>query len=299
MRRTLRRMELLEHDDLPDLRSPVMMLALDGWTDAGTGGTTAASQLRDSYDSEVVGAFDPDALFDYRDRRPTLAIDRGTLGDPNWPALELVLVTPTDGPDILLVTGGEPDFRWRAISRDLRALARDVQARRYVGLGAVPAPVPHTRPTRVIATGSDPALLERVGRPHERMLVPASCQVVLEAALRDEGLETLGLWARIPHYVAGEYPEASIVLLRSLGAHLGLEIGTAELAEEAETYQERLDEAAAASSEVTSHIEQLEELYDSESAEESGGIGGPLPTGDQIAAEFERFLRDRGPGTPD
>lgn len=271
---------------------PVMVVALDGWTDAGRGGTLAAEQLRQQWPSRHVGRFDSDSLYDYRDRRPLLAIDEGILGEPEWPAVDVHVVEPPGGPAIVLIEGAEPDFSWQTLCDDLVELADVVGAGRYIGLGSVPGPVPHTRLVRVTTTSSDAVLLDRIGRPHERIIVPASCQVVIETALRDAGLTTLGLWARVPHYVAGEYPMAAQVLMQRLGDQLGVQLDTSSLDDEIVANRERLDIAAAGSDEITEHIKQLEHVYDDDLADESG-MGGPLPTGDQIAAELERFLRNQ------
>jgi predicted ATP-grasp superfamily ATP-dependent carboligase len=283
-------MELLEIDvDPGDVTT--LVVAMDGWTDAGRGGSLAAEHLRDQYPTQYVGAFDADRLYDFRDRRPTLSIDRGVLGSPDWPELVLHRVD-TPGRPILLLTGGEPDFRWHTLLDDLTDLAEQLGLTNYVGLGAVPGPVPHTRPVRTITTSSDPALLDRYGHPHERVVVPASCQVIVETGMRDAGLTTLGLWARVPHYVAGEYPAAAAGLIHRLGDHLGIMIDTEELDEAATDHRERLDEAAAGSPEVQDHITALEGAYDADVADDAG-LQGPLPTGDQIAAELERFLRNQ------
>lgn len=288
-------MELLRFDGLLDeeLVEPVILLALDGWTDAGRAGSMAAETLQDQWLAEPIGTFDGDGLYDYRDRRPILQIDRGTLGDPVWPELNLYSLTRPDGGQVLLVQGAEPDFSWQTLCDDIVELADLISARRYIGLGAVPGPVPHTRVTRIITTSSDDALIERYGRPHERVTVPASCQVVVEAALRDAGMSTLGMWARIPHYVAGEYPAGAHALLRHLSELLDAELDLGELLTEADEHRDRLDQAASSSDEIMAHIRQLEHAYDDDLAQE-GGAFGPLPSGDEIAAEFERFLRDEG-----
>ncbi|MDX1659742.1 MAG: PAC2 family protein [Nitriliruptorales bacterium] len=281
------------HRQLPEgLRGVVMLVALDGWTDAGQAGTLAAAQLKDQFNADLLGTFDADRLYDYRDRRPLLDIERGILGDPEWPALELWHLAPAGGPDLLLVTGAEPDLSWKSLCDAVVEIADDAGAERYVGLGAVPGPVPHTRPVRLISTSSDEELLEQVGRPHEEVVVPASCQVVLETALRDAGLATLGLWARIPHYVAGEYPAGAQTLLFRLANYLELEVDSSVFDAEIIDHRTKLDVAAAGSPEITNHIESLEEIYDDDLLDDQGLGGGPLPTGDQIAAEFERFLRD-------
>lgn len=290
-------MDLLSFDGPLDetLVEPVIIVALDGWTDAGRAGSMAAEELQEQWLAEQIGRFDSDALYDYRDRRPILQIDRGALGDPVWPELALYSLTPPSGGQILLVQGAEPDFGWQTVCEDVAELAELVGSERYIGLGAVPGPVPHTRVTPIITTSNDESLLERYGRPHERVTVPASCQVVIEASMRDAGLSTLGMWARIPHYVAGEFPAGAHALLRHLSDLLEAELDLAELLEEGDAHRERLDLAAQSSDEILAHIRQLEDGYDEDVAEQGGGFG-PLPSGDEIAAEFERFLRDESGG---
>jgi hypothetical protein len=304
LRRYRDHMRILTIDhDLSGIRpDPVLLVAFDGWTDAGTGGTGAAELLLEQHGARRVGHFDADALFDYRDRRPALDIDKGRLGSVRWPELDVKHLTPSSGPDLLLLTGPEPDLGWRALASDLIELTDAVGARRYVGLGSVPGPLPHTRPVQMVCTSNDAALLERLGGPHEQMVVPASAQVALEAELGAHGLTTLGMWVRIPHYVAGPYPEASRALLERLSAHLGTPIDLADLDRSISENRERLDVASTSSDEVREHVAQLERLYDAQATPPEGPLGidlqrgGPLtdvevPTGDELAAEIERFLR--------
>lgn len=281
---------------------PAFVVALDGWTDAGSGGTMAVERLLERYEARTIGRFDPDALYDYRDRRPALDIDRGRLRSMEWPELTLRHVRPDSGPDLILLSGPEPDLRWRSIADDLKDVADLLGIRRYVGLGSVPGPLPHTRPVQMVCTSNDAALLERLGAPHEQMVVPASAQVALEYELGLHGLTTLGMWVRVPHYVAGPYPEAARALLERLSAHLGTAIDANELEQDIADNRARLDVASTSSDEVRDHVTHLERLYDAE----AGGPGGPLgidllrggplsdqdvPTGDEIGAEIERFLR--------
>lgn len=289
--------------DTPLVRpEPALVVAFDGWTDAGEGGTSAARNLLDRFPSEVIARFDPDALYDYRDRRPPLEIDRGRLKEVRWPELTVRHLAPGSGPDLLLVTGPEPDLGWRSLTADLVALSAQHGVRRYVGLGSVPGPLPHTRPVQLVCTSSDPVLLERLGASHEQMVVPASAQVALEAELAANGITTLGLWVRIPHYVAGPYPEASRALLERLSAQLGTDVDLTSLDREIEQNRKRLDVASTSSDEVREHVAQLERLYDAESVGSEGPLGidaqrgGPLtdvevPSGEELAAEIERFLR--------
>ncbi len=305
---TVADMDLLQLELPLDLvgPEPVLVVAFDGWTDAGEGGTAAADALRDAFPPVRLGAFPSDDLYDYRDRRPTLAIDRGVLSRAEWPEVVVELLSPPSGPPLLLVGGPEPDFAWRTLAADLAELAEATGATRYVGLGSVPGPIPHTRPVHLIATSSDPELLERIGRPHEQVIVPASCQVAIEAELAEAELETLGLWVRIPHYVAGEYPEAARALLEQLSSYLGTPVDLSEFDSDIEDNRARLDVAAHGSDEVKEHVAQLERLYDAEAEAERLATGsdrapdGPgslsedqVPSADALAAEIERFLQGR------
>ncbi len=271
-------------------RARAMVLALDGWTDAGGGGTGAATLLREAWDHRLLGSFDPDSIFDYRDRRPMMPIRHGVLGEPIWPSVDVSVLTAPDGTELLLVTGGEPDFAWQAVGVDLAEIAQIAGCDTYIGLGSVPGPVPHTRPVRIITTSNDASVLESHGRPREEVVVPASFQVMAESMLGESGLKTLGFWARIPHYVAGDYPDATRALLEYFSRAVGLEVDTSSLAEAIAANADRLAVAAEGSDDVAQHIRQLEDLYDHED-EPSVEYDGPLPTGDQIAEELERFLR--------
>ena len=280
----------------PDLHDPVLLIALDGWTDAGEGGSRAAREVLEQLGGTRLGELDPDRLFDYRDRRPVLEIERGSLQHLEWPKLELHWVRPTGGgSDLLVLLGAEPDLGWRSMVETLVAFAERVGVERSIGLGAVPGPIPHTRPARLVVTSTEEAVFDQFGRPHEEVMVPASAQVALEAELGAGGIRATGFWVRIPHYVATDYPEASQVLLRALGSLLRVELDTEHLDAEVEVQRRKLDDAAAGSPEVQAHIAMLEQAYDQEAEDDPSGIGsGPIPTGDQIAAELERFLREEG-----
>ena len=287
----------------PDAPAPrgeaVLVVALDGWTDAGMGGTTAAEHLRERLGAVRLGTFDVYALYDYRDRRPALDIDRGRLGEVRWPELAVDLISPASGPQLVLVSGPEPDLSWRGLTDDLADLAGRWDLRRYVGFGSVPGPIPHTRPVRVVCTSNDPVLLARMGAAHERMTVPASCQVAIEAGLGAQGLTTLGMWVRIPHYVGGVYPDAARALLERLSAHLGTHVDLSALDRDMVENRQRLDAAASSSAEVRAHVAELERLYDDLDLEAGTGpedVAAPLsdvevPSGDELAAEIEQFLR--------
>ena len=190
-------MSLLSHASDLDLDQPVMLLAMTGWVDAASVGTDTAERIAGGGD--VVAAFEPDALFDYRSSRPTLHFSSGDLTDIVWPRLE-VIHRSVDEIELLIAIGNEPDFRWQELTREFVKLARRYNVSKFVTLGAVPAPVPHTRPVRVVCTTSDPDLL-RDGddvMPDE-LVVPGAAVSVLRQGIADAGLPAIGDWAQVPH----------------------------------------------------------------------------------------------------
>jgi hypothetical protein len=276
-------MSLYRLEDPQDLVAPTLVAAFDGWVDSGAAATTAATVLAEG--GEVVATFDPDLLFDYRSRRPTLEIVDGRLADLTWP--ELVLRrTRILGRDLLVLTGAEPDFRWREFADATVELVARLGVVQWVSLGAIPAAVPHTRSVPIMGTESKPGLLRGnvLPGPQGILRVPAAAISVLESALAGSGTPTLGYFASVPHYVSGPYPAAALALLRTLELHLGVEIPVGALADEARTQRTRLDGATGIDEKTRSYIERLESMVDEER----------LPAGDELISDIERFLRDQG-----
>ena len=270
-----------------ELIAPTMIAALDGWVDAGTAATTAAGELADG--GGLVATFDGDLVFDYRARRPTLHIVDGRPGELTWP--ELAIRHGRLGVrDILVLTGAEPDFRWRELADDLVSLAESLGVAEWVSLGAIPAAVPHTRPVPVLGTESRPGLLRGQVQPGPAGLlrVPAAAISVIDLAVTAAGVPAVGYFAQIPHYVSGPYPSAAVELLRALGRHLGEEVGVGDLLEEADQLKIRLSAAAAADEATRTYVERLEAMVDE----------ARLPSGDDLISEIERFLRDQGGPSP-
>ena len=274
-------------DDRHDLIDPVVLCAFDGWVDAGSAATTALGILAD--DAEVVATFDPDRLFDYRARRPPLEIVDGRLAELTWP--ELVLRrTRVDERDLLVLTGPEPDYRWRAFTAATVELARRFEVAEWISLGAIPAAVPHTRPVPILGTEASPGLLrgDVVAGPAGTLRVPSALVSALEFEIAAAGIPALGYFAQVPHYVSGPYATAAVELLRTLGNHLGTTIPAGELATEARDLRTRLDAAAGLDDTTRSYVARLEAMYDEQR----------LPSGDDLISDIERFLRDQGGGTP-
>lgn len=270
-------------DHVPAIRQPVMLVAFEGWVDAGTAATIALGQLADGAD--VIGTFDPDALFDYRARRPSLEIVDGRPSELTWPELP-IRSTRVGERDVVVIVGPEPDYRWHELCDATVELARRLDVSEWVSVGAIPGAVPHTRPVQVMGTASRPDLLRAgVGPGPEGVLrVPAAALSVLEMAVAAAGIPAVGYFAHVPHYVTGPSPAAAIELLRILGRHLGGEIPLGDLPEEARQIRMRLDLAVASDESTRQHIARLEAKVDEEQA----------PSGGDLIADIERFLRDRG-----
>jgi len=272
--------KLAHHDELV---APSMIVALDGWVDAGSAATTAAATLAEG--GRILATFDADAIFDYRARRPTLEIVDGRPDSLTWPELTL-RSTRVSERDLLVLTGAEPDYRWHELSADVADLAGQLGVAEWISLGAIPAAVPHTRPVPIRGTASEPGLLRGGVQPGPQgtLTVPAAAISVLDIAITKAGIPSVGYFAQIPHYISGPYPGASIELLRVLGRHLGLELDTGHLPEEARLMRVRLDAAAAREETTRTYVERLEAMVDE----------ARLPSGDDLITEIERFLRDGG-----
>ncbi|HVL54082.1 MAG TPA: PAC2 family protein [Vitreimonas sp.] len=273
----------LEPDAASHLVEPSLVAALDGWVDAGSAATVAAEQLAAA--GRVVARFDNDQLYDYRSRRPTLDIVDGRLTELTWPELTIRAATVHDR-DLLVLSGPEPDDRWRALAVDLVDLADRLGVVEWISLGAIPAAVPHTRPVPVLGTEAQAGQLRGNVRPGPigRLRVPSATISVLEMAFADAGLSAVGYFAQVPHYVNGPYPAASLELLRAVGAHLGIEPPLGELSDEARQIRTRLDSATAVDDVARTYVERLEAMADEER----------LPAGDDLIADIEKYLRERG-----
>jgi PAC2 family len=284
-------MSLYVVHERPELDRPVLVMAPEGWIDAGLGGGAALGTLLTTIDTTVVANFDIDQLLDHRARRPTARITNGVYEDLSWPEIELRAGHDAAGNALLVLAGPEPDHLWRAYAAALAEVAQLFDVRMLVGMGAFPAPVPHTRPATLAATATEAELANRVGVVSGTLEVPAGVLVAIERRFADAGIPAIGLWARVPHYAAAmPYPAASLLLLEGLADIAGITVDTDALREAADATRERLDELIANSAEHSALVRQLEARADAE-AEPTPEGWGDLPSGDELAAEFERFLR--------
>jgi hypothetical protein len=274
-------MSLYRLQDTPHLVAPVMIAAFDGWIDSSSAASGAAGHM--AADAPTVAIFDADLIYDYRSRRPVLDVIDGTLTRLVWPEMRLAR-TQVGGRDLLILHGAEPDFRWSELGTDVVELALRLGVTQWVSLGAIPAAVPHTRPTPVLATASAEGLLgdDEVKGPEGLLRVPAAALSALEMAVSESGVGSVGFFAQVPHYVGGPWAPATIALLDHVGRHLGVEMPLGELPDDALSQRSRVDALVQDQDEAREYLERLEELP---------GQDG-IPNGDELASEIERFLRD-------
>lgn len=272
----------------PDVTDPVLVIALDGWIDAGIGAGAAMAHLVQEMDTTLVASFDTEGLVDYRSRRPVMHLVEGVNTGLSWPSIELRHGVDVEGNDVLLLHGAEPDTHWRAFTADVVDLAGQLGVGLAVGLGAYPAPVPHTRPTNLSTSATSPELAARVGQLAGTLDVPAGVQAAIERRCAEDGLPNVGLWAQVPHYAAAmPFPGASVALLDGLERLARVRVDTEALRDADRLLRARLDTLVQDNPEHVAMVRQLEEHVD-----QAAELLGPVPTGDELAAEVERFLRD-------
>ena len=281
-------MTLYRTTGLPeDLVAPVMIAAFDGWVDAASAASATAEHL--SRGGELLATFDADVLYDYRSRRPVLDIIDGTLTRLTWPSLELHRVR-AGGRDLLILHGAEPDFRWRQLGDELLDLCLRMGVVQWISLGAIPAAATHARPTTVLSTASAPGLLldPQSQGPDGLLRVPSACLSAVEMAVSGGGVPAVGFYAHVPHYIGGPYASAALALVRRLAGHLSVELPEGSYEEDAEAQRARLDAAVEADDDLREMLDRLRE--DEDDTE--------VPSGDELAAEIERFLRAQGGSGP-
>jgi proteasome assembly chaperone (PAC2) family protein len=276
----------------PTLRRPVLVCAFSGWNDGGQGATLAAEHLSRLWGAEPFAEIDPEGFVDFQSTRPTVVLDEGLTRRIEWPETVFSWAAlPGHDRDVVLLVGVEPSLRWRSYCRLVTSLARDLGVDLVVTLGALLADVPHTRPAPVTGAASDPKLVEELGLELSRYEGPTGIVGVLHDACREAGLRSASLWAAVPHYVSlAPSPRAARALVGRLSDLLGIPIDTTELDEAEAEYARHVSEAVASDPDTQSYVEELERRSDSI---EQLAEGGALPSGESIAAELTRFLREQ------
>jgi proteasome assembly chaperone (PAC2) family protein len=281
--------KLLELRDPPPLRDPFLVVHLDGWTDAGLAGQTSAVFLRARWNGRTLAEFDADELLDFRSRRPVVRLASGTIEKVSWSPIELAVADPGGERDALLLTGPEPDLRWRAFGDELVEACRRLGVVEVFGLGAFPAPSLHTDPVAVVGTSADSDLAGRLETVPAIVELSAGIQTILEDRLHQAGIPATGLWARVPPYLAGgTHPPAALALVRTVARLTGIEVDTTELEAASKDHLEQVEQAIRERPQIAEFIEQIRGLV------EQGG-DERVPSGDEIAAELEHFLSQQPP----
>jgi proteasome assembly chaperone (PAC2) family protein len=275
----------------PTLERPVLVAAFRGWSDGGQGATLACGYLGRQWDVERFADIDPEDFVDFQATRPHVSLDEGMTRKIDWPENAFYHGSiPGLGRDAVLLLGVEPNMRWRTFCGLITDFARDLGVELVITMGALLADVPHTRPAPVTGAANDPDLVERLGLQQSRYEGPTGIVGVLTDAFRQLDVPCASLWAAVPHYVSlAPSPRAARALVERLGEVLDTEIDTAELAEAEDAYAAQVSEAVAGDSDTAAYVEELERRSDTvDELTEEG-----LPSGDTLAAELTRFLRER------
>jgi len=270
---------------------------LEGFIDAGGAGRLLAEHLLEDYEYETIARFDADRLIDYRSRRPLMTYEDGHWAGYEAPELALHLIRDTKDQPFLLLTGPEPDHEWELFTAAVRTLADRLKAGPAISFLGIPAGVPHTRPLGVIAHGTREGLVTGSQRLPNRIQLPGSAAALLELRLGDAGRDALGFAVQVPHYLAqAVYPGAALVLLGQICEFTGLDLPSVDLQVAADRTNEAIEKQISESAEVAELVRALEQQYDAAEEEQKNGLlaeGEDMPTGDEIAAQFERFLADQ------
>lgn len=285
------------NDALPDLDSSLLIVMLSGWIDASSAAAVAMELLISATNAKTLVTFDADAFIDYRARRPTMELRDGVNTKLIWSTPQLLLGYDAKGKPVLLLTGPEPDCRWQHFADVVSELAVALGVRRMLGIGAYPIATPHTRAVQVSCSSPSPEVITSLPYLKSSLDVPAGMEAALEHAFAERNIEALGLWAQVPHYVASmAYPAASAALLGAVCDSGDISLDISGIRQQAALQRERLDQLVRANPEHAAMLAQLEQAFD-ESHSGNGtlttGFGGaPLPSGDELAAELEQFLRE-------
>jgi proteasome assembly chaperone (PAC2) family protein len=288
----------------PDGRGPVMIHALEGFSDAGHAIRLAAQHLKNTLDTELVASFAIDELLDYRSRRPLMTFKTDHFTHYEDPELNLYAMHDSVGTPFLLLAGMEPDLRWERFLTAVRLLAERLGVRRVIGLGAIPMAVPHTRPITLTAHANDKELIAEHQPWVGEVQVPGSVSNLLEFRMSQHGYEVVGFTVHVPHYLAQtDYPAAAEVLLAEVAKSASLQIPLEALDAAGAEIQAKINEQVEGSTEVAQVVAALEQQYDAfAAAQENRSLlahDENLPSGEELGAEFERFLRQQDSGTDD
>ncbi len=290
-------MQPLQWEYRPDgLRAPALICAFKGWNDAADAASSAITFVAGALGARRFATIDPEEFYDFQSTRPQVKLVDGHSRRIEWPEVELFEARVPRAPrDLVLMVGHEPSFRWRTFSRVITELAEALGTQLVVTLGALLADVPHTRPISVTGMATDADLVVRLGLTRSSYEGPTGIVGVLHDACQESGLPSASLWAAVPHYIAAApNPKAALALVRKLEGLVQVAVDATDLESATADYDRQVNLAVQSDPDVQAFVERLEQAAATELSDEPG----PLPSGDTIARELQRFLRQRGDDDP-
>jgi proteasome assembly chaperone (PAC2) family protein len=281
---------VIELEEVPDLESPILIAAFEGWNDAADAASAVVDHLIKVWDARVVAAIDPEDFYDFQMNRPVVGTDEAGMRKITWPSTQLSVARPPGSQrDVILLRGIEPNMRWRQFCAELLAAADELGAELVLTLGALLADTPHTRPIPVSGTVTEPELADRLKLEQSSYEGPTGIVGVFQDACVQLDIPAVSFWAAVPHYVAQPpCPKATLALLGQLEDLLEISIPLDDLAEEARAWERGVDELAEEDEEIADYVRALEETRDTAEL--------PEASGEAIAREFERYLKRRETG---
>ena len=285
---------ILRHHEI-DLDNPILIAAFRGWNDAGEAATFSASHLARSWGADKIASLDPEEFYDFQAVRPQVELVDGVTRRIQWPSNEFLAARiPGARHDALILIGTEPNLRWRTFANLVVEVARSANVTLVLTLGALLADVPHSRPVQITGTAVDQELIERLGLQRSRYEGPTGIVGVLHDAFSRAGIPSASLWAAVPHYLAvSPNPKAALALVEQASQLAGVAVEVDDLVRATHGYESKVTEMVAADDDVQAYVKLLEERMDDRKSEMDAD---ELPSGDDLAAELERYLRDQGPG---
>ncbi len=281
--------ENLRWDHQPELHEPIMIVAFEGWSDAGDAASDAVSWLAGAWAAEPFAVVDPEEFYNFTDTRPRVSIDEGGIRKLDWPAnVFSAAAVPGTDKSVVFLQGIEPNTRWRTYASLVDEVAAKTGATQLLSVGAFLTDVPHTAPVRVTGTSTDPSLIELHNLTPARYQGPTGIISVLAERLSSRGVPWMSLWATVPHYVGQTAsPKAALALVEGVAHLLGVAPDTSSLKRAAEEYVRQISEVVESDEDVSAYVRRLEEAYDRNLMAETP------PDGEALAAEIQKFLRER------
>src|SRR5436305_3611955 len=285
-------MQPLQWEYRPDgLRAPALVCAFKGWNDAADSASSALTFVGSALAARRFATIDPEEFYDFQSVRPRVKLVDNHARAIEWPAVELYEARVPRAPrDLVLMVGTEPSMRWRTFTKVIIDLAEALGTQLVVTMGALLADVPHTRPVSVTGLASDQGLVARLGLTRSSYEGPTGIVGILHAACQQAGLPSASLWAAVPHYIAAApNPKAALALVRKLEGLVGVAVNATDLESGSADYERQVNLAVQSDPDVQAFVERLEQAAGTEADDETG----PLPSGDTIARDLQRFLRQR------